>query len=103
MRKLMQLISHNASSRVTVALEVIDGATTGTKLADCYAKVGFAKCGGAVPEDKVGEQWDVTMKALIEQAGGAGNMTTDTHNALQAWAYNAGQDAVLMVVQTVNV
>ena len=45
-----------------VALEVVDGATAGAKLVECYGSMGFKNC-GVVPVDKTGEQWDDTVKA----------------------------------------
>ena len=93
------MIEQNTATRMVVALEVIDGATSGAQLAECYGSVGFEKC-GVVPADKTWAQWDDTVKTLIEEAGGEVNVDDDTDAALREWASKAGEDAVLMAVST---
>ena len=74
---------------VTIALEAIDGATTGQKVVDCYREAGFETI-GAVPMDKTGGDWEGTVAKLVTHGG------VEDGAALRAWAEKVGVDAMIM-------
>ena len=74
---------------MTIALEAIDGATTGQKVVDCCRAAGFETI-GTVPMDKTGDDWENTVAKLVTYGG------VEDGAALREWADQVGMDAIIM-------
>jgi hypothetical protein len=74
---------------MTIALEAIDGATTGQKVVDCYRAAGFETI-GTVPMDKTGGDWNNTIADLVKV------MEVGDEIPLRKWADQVGMDAMIM-------
>jgi len=88
LRKLLDDLAKKKTP-MTIALEAIDGATTGQKVVDCYRAAGFETI-GTVPMDKTGDDWEETVAKLVAHGG------VENGAALRAWANRVAPNSIIM-------